>query len=210
MLSGTAVWLSDEHNISILSTGADPQIYLNTIPRLPEVPLELQLWIKAERDLESVSREMASQRKAAQAEVVTLREALTQAERAQQERAVAAEVAQAEVVTLREALTQAERAEQDRAVVAEVAQVEVVTLRETLAKAEREAEQRATAVAALQDDVVALQGTLTAAREGGKAAIAALHIDTAVPTKPDGWRGWRQLAMRFLDARTGLRRGRMD
>jgi len=64
MLSGTAVWLSDEHNISILSTGADPQIYLNTIPRLPEVPLELQLWIKAERDLEGVSREMASQRDA--------------------------------------------------------------------------------------------------------------------------------------------------
>jgi hypothetical protein len=182
MLSGTAVWLSDEHNISILSTGADPQIYLNTIPRLPEVPLELQLWIKAERDLESVSREMASQRKAAQAEVVTLREALTQAE----------------------------RAEQDRAVTAEAAQAEVVTLRETLAKAEREAEQRAAAVAALRDDVVALQGTLTAAREVGKAAIAALRIDTAVPTKPDGSRGWRALAMRFLGARTGFRRGRMD
>jgi glycosyltransferase involved in cell wall biosynthesis len=198
MLSGTAVWLSDEHNISILSTGADPQIYLNTIPRLPEVPLELQLWIKAERDLESVSREMASRRDAAQAEVVTLREALAQAVRAEQERAVTAEVAQAEVVTLREALAQAVRAEQERAVTAEVAQAEAVTLSETLAKAEREAEQRAAAVAALQADVVALQGTLTAAREVGKAAIAALRIDTVVPAKPDGSRGWRQLAMRFL------------
>jgi hypothetical protein len=73
-----------------------------------------------------------------------------------------------------------------------------VTLSETLAKAEREAEQRAAAVAALQADVVALQGTLTAAREVGKAAIAALRIDTVVPAKPDGSRGWRQLAMRFL------------
>jgi hypothetical protein len=50
----------------------------------------------------------------------------------------------------------------------------------------------------LQADVVALQGTLTAAREVGKAAIAALRIDTVVPAKPDGSRGWRQLAMRFL------------
>ena len=107
MLSGTAVWLSDEHNISILSTGADPQIYLNTIPRLPEVPLELQLWIKAERDLNSVSREMASRRDAAQAEVVTLREALALAERAGQERAVAAEVVQADVVALQGTLTAA-------------------------------------------------------------------------------------------------------
>jgi len=89
-------------------------------------------------------------------------------------------------VTLREALAQAERAKQDGAVAAEVAQAEVVTLRETLAKARREAEQRAAAVAALQDDVVALQGTLTAAREVGKAAIAALRIDTAVPTNPTG------------------------
>ena len=107
-------------------------------------------------------------------------------------------MAQAEVVTLREALTQAERAEQDRAAAAEVAQAEVVTLSETLAKAEREAEQRAAAVAALQADVVALQGTLTAAREVGKAAIAALRIDTAASPKPDGWRGRRQLAMGFL------------
>ena len=101
-------------------------------------------------------------------------------------------------MTLREALTQAERAEQDRAAAAEVAQAEVVTLSETLAKAEREAEQRAAAVEALQADVVALQGTLTAAREVGKAAIAALRIDAAVSAKPDGSRGWRQLAMRFL------------
>jgi glycosyltransferase involved in cell wall biosynthesis len=204
MLSGTAVWLSDEHNISIFSTGADPQIYLNTIPRLPEVPLELQLWIKTERGLKSVSQGMASQREAAQAEVVTLREALAQAERAGQERAVAAEVAQAEVVTLREALAQAERAGQERAVAAEVAQAEVVTLREALAQAEREAEQRAAAVAALQDDVMALHGTLTAAREVGKAAFAAFLIDKAVPTEPNGSRGWWQVAVRFLGTRTGF------
>jgi hypothetical protein len=42
MLSGAAVWLSDEQTISILSTGADPQIYLNIIPRLPESELRLR------------------------------------------------------------------------------------------------------------------------------------------------------------------------
>jgi ribulose-5-phosphate 4-epimerase/fuculose-1-phosphate aldolase len=79
-----------------------------------------------------------------------------------------------------------------------------VTLREALAQAEREAEQRAAAVAALQDDVMALHGTLTAAREVGKAAFAAFLIDKAVPTEPNGSRGWWQVAVRFLGTRTGF------
>jgi len=32
------------------------------------------------------------------------------------------------------------------------------------------------------------QSTLIAARQVGRAAIAAFRIDTAAPTKPDGWR----------------------
>jgi sugar phosphate isomerase/epimerase len=75
--------------------------------------------------LEGVSREMASRREALQAEVVTLREALTLADRVAQERAVTLAKLEAELGTVRE----------------------------TLAKAEREAERRAATVAASQDDV---------------------------------------------------------
>jgi glycosyltransferase involved in cell wall biosynthesis len=173
-LSGTAIWLSNEHNISILSTGADPQIYLNGIPRLPEVPLELQLWIKAERDLQSASQEMATGREAAQAEVVTLREALAQTEQA---RASALATFEAELAAVRETLAKTEReAEQARASTLATFEAELAAVRETLVKTEREAEQRAAAVVALQDDVVALQGRLTAAREVGRAAIDALRL----------------------------------
>jgi len=115
-----------------LSTGADPQIYLNTIPRLPEVPLELQLWIKAERDLKSVSREMAE---AAQAEVVRLREVLAQAELAGKERAMAAEVAEAELGAVRETLAKTEREAELRAAASAALQDDVVALRDTLTAA---------------------------------------------------------------------------
>src|SRR5215831_16621861 len=57
-LAGTALSLSDEHNLSILSTGNAPEIYLCDIPQLPDVPLELEVWIKAATDLAGAKQEV--------------------------------------------------------------------------------------------------------------------------------------------------------
>jgi glycosyltransferase involved in cell wall biosynthesis len=57
-LAGTALWLSDGPSVSILSTGNDPQMYLKGLPPLPDLPLELRVWIKLERSLSSIGREI--------------------------------------------------------------------------------------------------------------------------------------------------------
>jgi hypothetical protein len=58
VLSGSALWLSDRSTATILSTGSDPQLYLTGIPPLPDLPLELQAWVKFEPDLSSVTEEI--------------------------------------------------------------------------------------------------------------------------------------------------------
>jgi glycosyltransferase involved in cell wall biosynthesis len=63
-LAGTALWLADGDGGAILSTGMDPQLYFAGIPALPDLPLELQAWIKVETGLESVGRELESLRAA--------------------------------------------------------------------------------------------------------------------------------------------------
>jgi hypothetical protein len=137
-----------------------------------------------------------------QAEVAALWDALGQAEREAQERAVATEAMQSEIAALRAGLGQAEREAQERAVATEAMQSEIVALRAGLGQAEREAQERAVATEAMQSEIVALQGTLTAARQVGKAAIAAFRIETAAPTKPDRPLGRRQSIMRFFGVRT--------
>jgi hypothetical protein len=135
-----------------------------------------------------------------QGEVAALRDALTQAQRAGQESAVAGDAMQAEVTALREALAQAERGAQQRA----AAEAEVGALRGRLARAEREATDSAAAAAALQAEIVAVQDTLTAARQVGKAAIAAFRASSAAPMEPDRPLGWRQAIMRFFGAGTSF------
>lgn len=61
-LAGTALWLSDQPSVSILSTGNDPQMYLRKIPPLPDLPLELQVWIKLDPGLESIEQEIQTLR----------------------------------------------------------------------------------------------------------------------------------------------------
>ena len=68
----------------------------------------------------------------------------------------------------------------------------------------REAQQRATNMAVLQAEIGALQEKLTAARQVGKAAIAALHIGSAAPTKPEERRGWLGGFIGFLRRRSEL------
>jgi hypothetical protein len=75
------------------------------------------------------------------------------------------------------------------------------TLRETLAKAEDEARERTRTTAALQTEIATLQETLGAARQVGKAVIAALRTQTAAPVKLDSSPGWWQAVIRFFGAR---------
>ena len=65
IVGGTALWLSERSAASILSTGYDPQIYLKGIPPLPDLPLELRVWIKLDAGLASVEREIETLKDAA-------------------------------------------------------------------------------------------------------------------------------------------------
>ena len=153
-----------------------------------------------------------------------------QAERAGQERTVAAEVMQAEIaalrdslgqrreealqarsrdagdaselVTLRGTLAQIEGEARERTATTAALQAEIATLRGRLAQAEGEARERAATTAALQAEIATLQDTLTAAREVGKAAIAAFRINTAAPIKSEVPGGWRKAIARFFSAET--------
>ena len=64
-VTGTALRLSDPTTCSILSTGHDPQLLLRGIPPLPDLPIELRVWIKLDLGLESAASEIESLRVAA-------------------------------------------------------------------------------------------------------------------------------------------------
>jgi len=153
-------------------------------------------------ELSHQADELGAALQAAQGEATARESALRRAEQDVKERSVAAAALQGEVATLREALAHAERAGRQRATEAESMQSEIAGMRERPARAEREAQQRNAAAAALQAEIVALQGTLTAARQVGKAAIAAFRM--VAPTEPDGPRGWRQALVRLFGARTSF------
>ena len=140
---------------------------------------------------------------AIQGEVLALWDTLAQAHHEVQEHAVAAQAMAAEIARLRDALAQAERKAQESGEGAQRLRAEVVTLRDARAKEERASQERAASEAALQAEIVTLQGALTAARQVGKAVIAAFRIETAAPTAPYGPSRLRQGIMRFF--RSGMR-----
>jgi putative ABC transport system substrate-binding protein len=134
---------------------------------------------------------------ALQIEITARWETLVQAEGAEQRRAAAAETMQAEIAVLRDALAQAEL---EHAIAAEAMRTETAVLRERLTQAERERKERATDAAALQVEIVTLQRTLAAARQVGKAAIAAFRIEAAAPIEPLERRRWPAI-MHFFGIR---------
>jgi hypothetical protein len=140
-------------------------------------------------------RERGAAALATQNEIAGLRAALGQAERAAREQA---EAFQSQIADLQHAAAKAEGERQQRAAAAAALQTEIAGLRTTLAKAERETQERAAAVPALQAEIGALQEALTAARQVGKAAIAAFRIDAVAAARPDRTRGWRRAVMRFV------------
>lgn len=143
-------------------------------------------------------QQRADETQSLQAEVATLHDALARAERAGRERADATEASQAEARTLRERLAKTEREMQEHATAAQVSEAEVGVLRGRLAQAADEATKRLSAVEAFQAEIAALQDTLTAARQVGKAAIAAFRLDAAAPVKSDSTGRWWRRMMRFF------------
>jgi hypothetical protein len=73
-VTGTALRLSDSTTCSILSTGHDPQLLLRGIPPLPDLPIELRVWIKLDLGLECAAREIESLRAAAVHREATLQQ----------------------------------------------------------------------------------------------------------------------------------------
>jgi hypothetical protein len=110
------------------------------------------------------------------------------------EHEAAATAMQGEITTLRDMLARAEREACQRGAAAQVLEAQLRGLRERSAEANREATEHRTAVAALQAEIATLQGTLTAAREIGKAAVAAFRLDVAAPAKSDARRGGFRLS----------------
>ena len=168
------------------------------------VQVELAAREAALQHAEQEAHESAVAAEAMQVDIAALREALAQAESEVREREAAAKAIQAEVGALREALPQARHEAQRSADTTRVLQGEIAVLRERLARTERQAEERAAAAAALQAQIGILQGTLDAARHVGKAAIAAIRIETAAPTTLNEPLGWRRAVMRPFGARWSL------
>jgi hypothetical protein len=150
---------------------------------------------------EQEAQERGAAAEALDAEVGALRETLARAERDAQQRAAATQALETEVGALRETLARAERDAQQRAAATQALETEVRTLRAKLAQVEREAEERAAVSAALQAEILTLRDTLTAARQVGKAAIAAFRASSATPMEPHRPLGWWRGIMRFFGAR---------
>lgn len=48
---GTCLPVGDTQNLTLVSTGDNPMLFLPVIPELPDVPLNLEVWLKVSRDL---------------------------------------------------------------------------------------------------------------------------------------------------------------
>ena len=191
-----AVLAEREATLADLSRQVDELVSALEVGRAEAVAREAAL-TQAER----VGQAQVNATEVIQAEVAALREALVQAERVGQERAAAAAASQTEMRGLREMLAKAEGEAKERAAAVAASQAEMRTLRETLAKAEDEARERTRTTAALHAEIATLQETLSAARQVGKAVIAAFRIQTATPMTLDSPHGWWQTVIRFFGAR---------
>jgi hypothetical protein len=141
---------------------------------------------------------------AAQAQLTTHEAALQRAEQEAREHGAAALAMRSEIAASQSALAQAERETLERATAAGAMRTEASRLRERLVEAERQAQENAVAAEALRTEIATLRDTLAAARQVGKAAMAAFRIGTAAPTNTPGQRGWALTILRFLGARKSV------
>jgi chromosome segregation ATPase len=144
--------------------------------------------------------EVLEERDAMRTEIAALWDTLAQAEQEAQQREAAAAAMQDEIAALRSTLAQAQREARQHVATAEALEVELRGLRERSRQADREATEQRTTVAALRAEVATLQGALAAAREVGRAAVAAFRVDIAAPAISHARRGRLQAVMKFLGA----------
>jgi hypothetical protein len=145
--------------------------------------------------------EHRDEHEAMRAEITALWDTLVQADQEAQRQETAGAALEAEVEAMRETLAKTKTESEQRAAAERGLQAEVVTLRRRIVQVEDEATKRREAAAALEAQIATLQDTLAAAREAGRAAVAAFRLDTAPPIKPERQGGWRQGVMRFFGAR---------
>jgi hypothetical protein len=140
------------------------------------------------------------EREAMRAELAALWDTLAQGEQEAQQHEAAAAAMQGEIATLRGTLVHAERDARQRGAAVETLEVELRGLRDRSGQADREATEQRTTAAALQAEIATLQGALAAAREVGRAAVAAFRVDIAAPAISHARRGRLQAVMKFLGA----------
>jgi hypothetical protein len=144
--------------------------------------------------------ERRDEREAMRTEIAALWDTLAQAEQEAQQRDEAATAMQGEIAALRSTLAHAQREARQHGAAAEALEVELLGLRDRSGQADREATEQRTTVAALRAEVATLQGALAAAREVGRAAVAAFRVDIAAPAISHARRGRLQAVMKFLGA----------
>lgn len=109
-----------------------------------------------------------------------------------------------ELVSSRSSLAEASRRADEVVTALQSAEAKLAKRDDALSRAERELSDRNTANAALQSEIIELRGSLAAARDVGRAALAALRIEPA--TVPETSRhsrnaGWRALVLRPFGSR---------
>ena len=190
-----------ERAAATLTLGAELEVLREEVAQAERESTRLRV-ILAEREAalqhaEQEARDRTAATEAMHGEITALWDILEQREGA-------ATAMQGEIATLRDTLAQAEREARQRRAAAEALEAELRRLRERLTQAEGEATERRAAAAALEVQITALQDTLTAAREVGKAAIAAFRLDIAAPAKPHRPGAWRRGIMRIFGAQPSL------
>jgi hypothetical protein len=197
-----------EHAAATLTLGAELEVLREGVAQAERESATLRATV-AEREAafqhaEQEARDRTAATEAMHGEITALWDILVQTAREAEQREGAATAMQGEIATLRDTLAQAEREARQRRAAAEASEAELRRLRERLTQAEGEATERRAAVAALEVQVATLQETLTAAREVGKAAVAAFRLDIAAPARLHRPRGWRRGIMRLFGAQPSL------
>jgi hypothetical protein len=137
--------------------------------------------------------------RAIRSEVVRLRDALAERQEQRPEQAAAVETFEAEVRSLRGNPLKAEEVAAQHAASPAAMQAETEALRGALAQSESAKQERTAAAAALQTEIDSLRDALEAARQVGKAAMAALQISGEELPQPDRQQGrWRHTLWRIF------------
>jgi hypothetical protein len=127
-------------------------------------------------------------------------EAALRADIEQRELALGAEIERGSEI-LRGTLDVAERASREHIAAAEALRGEITSSRLRVAASERDARECAAEAEALRDEVISVRGELAAARDVGRAALASLKGEAAMPPEAPRNVAWLTSALKLLGLR---------